>query len=41
VNVTGAGKAVAIQIRRELNDLNIVLKQGELWCIETTKSKNS
>jgi hypothetical protein len=36
-----AGKAVAIQIRRELNDLNIVLKQGELWCIETTKTKNS
>ena len=35
-----AGKAVAIQIRRELNDLNIVLKQGEHCRIETTKTKN-
>lgn len=35
------GKAISIQIRRELKDLNIVLKEGELWCIETTKTKNS
>jgi hypothetical protein len=35
------GKAVAIQIREELKRKNMVLKEGELWCIETTKSSNS
>ena len=34
-------QSVRMQIRAELKRKNMVLKEGELWCIETTKSSNS
>jgi hypothetical protein len=32
---------MSIQIRANLEQKGLTITEGELWCIETTKSKNS
>ena len=36
-----AGKQLGIRIRTQLEKKGIIITQGELWCIETTKKQGS
>ena len=36
-----AGKMLSIQIRSGLEQRGLTITEGELWCIETTKSQKS
>jgi hypothetical protein len=36
-----AGKMLSIQIRSNLEQRGLTITEGELWCIETTKSQKS
>ena len=36
-----AGKKLGIKIRTQLENKGIIITQGELWCIETTKKQGS
>jgi len=36
-----AGKKLVIQLRRQAEENDLTITQGELWCVETTKGLKS